>query len=141
MVENIKSILKAIIEQADIKAFDDFENVDTLRYPDEQIAFFNVKNIEVSRWVRAFDGKSYGAEVSGTACVRLMGRRGIFDDCTELEESISQLTELLGFRSELIITSLKKEDIEENRRLGRLEGEILIGFKMLMSDGKLQGGS
>lgn len=141
MIESVKGVIKDIIEQVGLTAFDDFENADTLIHKDEYIAFFNVKNIEVARWVRAFDGRSYGTEVSGNAVIRVMGKCGNFSDCEQLNEVITQLICKLGFCSDIIITSIKREDISENRRLSRLEGEVLAGFKMLITDSKLQGGS
>ena len=141
MVESVKGVIKNVIEQVGLTAFDDFENACTLMHQDEYIAFFNVKNIQMSRWVMAFDGKTYGAEISGHACIRVMGKRGNFSDCAQLNEVITQLICNLGFCSDIIITSIKREDISENRQLSRLEGEILADFKMLITDRKLQGGS
>ena len=133
MTDNIKNVIKAAIEKSGFRAFDDFESVDTLTYANDYLGFFAISNLELSRWVRSLDFKTYGNEISGYASVRLLGKHGIYDDYNELEEKINGFIERLGFSSQIIATSVKREEITENRILGRLEGQVGIGFKALIT--------
>ena len=140
MFDLLREIFSSAEEGADFTAFDDFSSVDTLQYPNNQLAFFSLKELKVSPWVRSYDMMTYGAQAEGHIQLRLMGKRCRFADCTELEDSIAELIYLLGFRSDVVITSINKENVFENRILGRLECRIGIDVKMLITENSLWGG-
>ena len=137
MTDNLKSIVKVAITQSGFKAFEDYENVDTLDYPEDCLGFYSLKDCELSRWVRSLDCKTYATEMSGRLSIRLVGKRGIFDDHAKLEELMGNVISRLALSSQLIVSSVSKGEITENEVLGRLEGHISLNVKALITVGSL----
>lgn len=133
MTDSIKSIIGSALKKSGFTAFEDFENVDTLDYPEDYLGFIAVKELTSSRWVRSLDCKTYATELSGKLCVRLMGKRGIFDDHLELDKKISNFVVKIGFSPQIIATSVKRDIITENAVLGRLEGQVYVDFNVLVT--------
>ncbi|MGN0601890.1 MAG: hypothetical protein ACI4I7_04190 [Oscillospiraceae bacterium] len=138
MTDNVRIILKNVTEQAGLTVFEDYDSVDTLEYASECLGFISIKEYGVSRWVRAVDCKSYGTEISGHACIRILGTRGNYSDYGLVNNHADLLMRKLGLLSQLLITSASREEISENRALGRLECRIFIDYKTLMINNTLQ---
>lgn len=133
MTENLIKIVKTAIEQSGFKAFEDFENVDTLELSEDYLGFYALKDYELSRWVRSLDFKTYATELSGRLSIRLLGKHGVFDDYSALEEMLSTVIKKLALSSNIIVSAVRKGDISENMILGRLEGHITLDFKSIVT--------
>lgn len=135
----IASIVKSLAEKSGFVAFDDFEDVDTLEYPLKYLAFAAVKKYVISSWVRSYDYQIYGAEITGRVCIRLFGKRGNFSDRETLSKRVSSLIKKLGFCSQFVMTSIECGELVENRLLGRLEQDIIVDFRTMITAAGLTG--
>lgn len=134
MTESIDLIIKEKIENCGFKIINDFSAIDTIKDSDMPLVFMNINNIEVSKWADSFDGTICGAEVSGHICLRVVGIRHNKNGAEQLNKNIDKIVSSFCYIQELIITSIKREDIFFNKILGRREARIYIDFKSFITD-------
>lgn len=129
MVINVKNAIKDYLESININFFEDYSTVNTLDYANKIMTFFNIDNIEVSQYVASFDGSIYGAEVKGHMLLRVLGVRHSRDGEDELNKCIDKIITKLCYAPNILVTSIKRDEIFYNKVLGRHESRVYIDFK------------
>lgn len=134
MTQNIKTAIKSYLQSIGLKIFDDYSTVNTLEFKDEPLIFMNINNIEVSQWATSIDGSTYGAEVTGHICLRVMDISHNQSNGESLNNYVDKIISKLCYVPDILITSIKREDIFYNKVLGRREARIFVDFKNFITD-------
>lgn len=134
MVVNVKNRIKTYLQDIGAEVFEDYSDVNTLDYSDKMLTFMNIDNIEISHYVKSFDGSMYGAQVKGHICLRVVDVCNNRSGGAKLNKFVDKILTNICYAPDILVTSIKREEIFFNKVLGRYEARIFIDFKNFISD-------
>lgn len=132
MISEINSDIRTILNNCGISVFERYENVDTTKYPNDILAFFETYVEKTLPKIRSADCKQYGVECDIKLNLKIDGKCGNYNDQAKLHNAIEQVLCGLCFAKDYVIMDIKVSPISENRVLKRLEGEISAVLKVIM---------